>query len=246
MESRVARHGGAGRARGVERAGLDGHGRGGHHHGGSAGTGGDRRRGSGQRDLLYALDLRRGADAGTRHSGLSGLRARGSRRVPSLAGAGRVSGVLRFRAHHGGDLAGEPWLHALRDCSRGSRAGERISAAAQLGHVAAAALRRNAALLAGSGPGARDYADVRARESGELVRQLGSDLRQAGVPCAGRKWVGDLDRDFARDHGGSTSGFRVAIRAQPRASIFSGTGLHRRLRGSRGCCSWARLRPGRF
>ena len=51
------------------------------------------------------------------------------------------------------------WLAADGDCGGGGAARERLSAAAELGHAAAAALWRVAALLAGRGPGARDYRD---------------------------------------------------------------------------------------
>ncbi len=87
------------------------------------------------------------------------------------------------------------WIHALRHCGGSSRAGERISAAAQLGHVAAAALRGHATLPARRGPGARHYRDLCAGKPGQLVRQLGADLRQAGISGAGRERIGNLDGD---------------------------------------------------
>ncbi len=55
-----------------------------------------------------------GAHAGAGYAGGAGLRAQRSRRVPSLAGAGRVSGMHCRRAHHAGDLAGE---HCIRSRS---------------------------------------------------------------------------------------------------------------------------------
>ncbi len=67
------------------------------------------------------------------------------------------------------------------------------TAAPAVGHAAAAALRRGAALFAGRGPGARDHCDLRCGEPGELVSELGADLRQAGYSGAGRERIGDFD-----------------------------------------------------
>ena len=62
-----------------------------------------------------------------------------------------------------------------------------------LGHAAAAALRRGAALPAGRGPGARHHGHVCAGQPAELVRQLGVDLRQARHARAGRRRLGDFN-----------------------------------------------------
>ena len=172
-----------------------------------------------------------GVDAGAGYAGGAGLRAQGSRRVPSLAGAGRVSGVHCSRAHYAGDLAGEPWLYPLRDCGGSGRAGERISAAAELGHVAAAALRGHAALFAGRGPGARHYRDLCAGEPGQLVWELGADLRQAGFAGAGRERVGDFDGVCAGNDGRGAAGVCLALRARARASAVPALGRSRRPRG---------------
>ena len=100
-------------------------------------------------------------------------------------------------AGHDGGLAGELWLCALRNCRGGGRAGGELSARSELGHAAAAALWSDAALSAGRGPGTGDYGDLCGGEPGELVRQLGADLRQVGLAGAGRERIGDFDGDRA-------------------------------------------------
>ncbi len=129
---------------------------------------------------------------------------------------------IRHSAAHAADLGDELWLHALRRNSRSSRPVRRLSAHPQLGHAAPAALRRNAALSARRGAGARDHADLRAREPAELGWQLGADLRQAGISGTGREWIGDLDMRCACGNGGwRCSDLRGATSARAAIRCFA-------------------------
>ena len=127
--------------------------------------------------------------------------------MPSLAGAGRVSGLHCCRTAHGGDWPRQLCFCAHRDYTGGGRAGGRISAAFESGHAAIAALWGHAALFAGRGPGARHYRDLSVGQPGQLVRELGADLRQVWNARAGGEWIGDFDRLRAHHNGGCLLGF---------------------------------------
>ncbi len=211
VEAGVGRDGGPGRSGGLERAGLDGRGHRRHHHGGQAGPSGHRSGGPGKCGLQYSCALRNWTAARPGHARGAGLRAQGSRRMPSLAGPGNLPGMLRRAAADAGGLPGQLRLCALRHQSGGRRSGRGLPAHSQLGHSAAAALWRDPPLPARGGRCARHYRDLRRGQSAQLVRQLGVDLRQTRNARDGRERLGYLDRRLAHLHGNGVAGLCLAL-----------------------------------
>ena len=197
MEAGAARDGRAGGSCCPERTGLDRPGHRGHHHGGQAGAGGYRSGRPGQCRLLHAGAFLLRPAARPRHSGLSGLRTQGSRRMSSLAGAGRLSGLHPHRPADAASLSGQPRLCSLRHHAGGGSSRRFLPAHSHLGNSAAGLLWGHAPLSASRRPGAGGYRHHRGRQPAQLVRQLGSHLWQTRLSGSGRQRLGPFHRDLA-------------------------------------------------
>ena len=211
MEAGTGRDGGAGGSGGVERAGLGGPGHRGYHHGGQTGAGGHRRRGPGQCRLLHSRALRHRPAARAGHTGIAGLWAQGPRRMSPLAGPGRLAGVHRDAATDAAHLCGQFWLCALRHHATSGHSRRLVPARPQLGHAAAAALRRNAPLSARCRRCASDYRHLCRGQPAQLVRKLGAHLRQVGNAGPGRERFSPFHGRLAHLHGSSADGLCLAL-----------------------------------
>ncbi len=143
-----------------------------------------------QRHLLHSRAVRHRPAPGPRYPGRPGVRARRLRRLPSGPRPGRLSGdrVYPHRHAHGGLRT--PSVSAAGHYRNRTRACQGIHPAAELERSPFAHLRRFPALPArGRQSKAGDLcSDL--RQPGQLVRQLGAHLRQAGTSRHGRPRIG--------------------------------------------------------